>query len=89
MVLTLNCHWVGANAAPSMCVPAFSATSMYTIQGGNLVAVAASGSPNRWTFRNGNLVTARWPGDADRYAERLLEVMEETTAKRPLTAAVR
>src|SRR6185437_8205925 len=42
----------------SATAPAFSATSMYTLQGGNLVAVAPSGSPNRWTFRNGNLVTA-------------------------------
>jgi eukaryotic-like serine/threonine-protein kinase len=31
---------------------------MYTLQGGNLVAVDPSGSPNRWAFGDGSLVTA-------------------------------
>jgi outer membrane protein assembly factor BamB len=30
---------------------------MYTLQNGNLVAVAPAGSPNRWTFSSGTLVT--------------------------------
>ncbi len=38
--------------------PAFAGTSMYTLQNGNLVAVAPSGSPNRWTFAGRNLTTA-------------------------------
>jgi outer membrane protein assembly factor BamB len=38
--------------------PAFDGTSMYTVQDGNLVAVATSGSPNRWTFAGRNLDTA-------------------------------
>jgi outer membrane protein assembly factor BamB len=38
--------------------PAFDNTNMYTLQGGNLVAVSPSGSPNRWTFKDGSLVTA-------------------------------
>ena len=38
--------------------PAFDNTNMYTLQGGNLVAVSPSGRPNRWTFKNGSLVTA-------------------------------
>jgi outer membrane protein assembly factor BamB len=42
----------------SATAPAFGATGMFTLQGGNLVAVAPSGSPDRWTFSNGNLVTA-------------------------------
>lgn len=40
----------------SATAPAFDGTSMYTVQNGNLVAVAPSGSPNRWTFSNGTLV---------------------------------
>jgi outer membrane protein assembly factor BamB len=42
----------------SVSAPAFDSTNMYTLQGGNLVAVSPSGSPNRWTFRNGSLDTA-------------------------------
>jgi len=42
----------------SAAAPAFDSTNMYTLQNGNLVAVAHSGSPNRWTFSNGTLVTA-------------------------------
>jgi outer membrane protein assembly factor BamB len=38
--------------------PAFDNTNMYTLQSGNLLAVAPSGSPNRWVFGNGTLVTA-------------------------------
>jgi len=42
----------------SVSAPAFDSTNMYTLYGGNLVAVAPSGSPSRWTFKNGSLVTA-------------------------------
>ena len=42
----------------SFATPAFDSTNMYTLQNGNLVAVAPSGSPNRWTFKNGSLVGA-------------------------------
>ena len=42
----------------SISAPAFDSTNMYTLQGGNLVAVSPSGSPNRWTFNNGSLDTA-------------------------------
>ncbi len=42
----------------SATAPAFDGTSMYTLQNGNLVAVAPSGSPDRWTFGRGTLVTA-------------------------------
>jgi outer membrane protein assembly factor BamB len=42
----------------SIAAPAFDSTNMYTLYGGNLVAVAPSGSPNRWSFKNGSLVTA-------------------------------
>jgi outer membrane protein assembly factor BamB len=38
--------------------PAFDATTMYTLQNGKLVAVAAPGRPGRWTFSAGRLVTA-------------------------------
>lgn len=38
--------------------PAFGGTSMFTLAGGRLVAVGASGSPDRWTFGDGTLVTA-------------------------------
>lgn len=38
--------------------PAFDGTSMYTLQDGNLVAVAPVGSPNRWTFAGRHLDTA-------------------------------
>lgn len=39
-------------------VPAFDSTNMYTVQNGNLVATAHSGSPNHWTFSKGTMVTA-------------------------------
>jgi outer membrane protein assembly factor BamB len=42
----------------SVVPPAFDSTNMYTLQGGNLVAVSPSGSPNRWTFKNGSLDTS-------------------------------
>ena len=35
-----------------------SAKNMYTLQGGHLVAVDPSGSPNRWGFAKWTLVTA-------------------------------
>jgi len=38
--------------------PAFDTTNMYTLQNGELVAEAPSGSPRRWTFGDGTLVTA-------------------------------
>jgi outer membrane protein assembly factor BamB len=38
--------------------PAFDNTNMYALQGGNLVAVDPSGSPNRWAYGDGTLVTA-------------------------------
>jgi outer membrane protein assembly factor BamB len=38
--------------------PAFDGATMYTLQKGKLVAVAAAGSPDRWTFSAGRLVTA-------------------------------
>jgi outer membrane protein assembly factor BamB len=37
--------------------PAVSSSTMYTLQKGKLVAVSASGSPDRWSFGGGNLVT--------------------------------
>jgi outer membrane protein assembly factor BamB len=39
-------------------IPAFDGTNMYTVQNGDLVATAHSGSPNHWTFSNGTLVAA-------------------------------
>lgn len=45
-------------AFASHTAPAFDSTTMYTLQGGKLVAVDPSGSPNRWMFGNGSLVTA-------------------------------
>jgi outer membrane protein assembly factor BamB len=47
-----------AGTFASVSAPAFDSTNMYTLQGGDLVAVSPSGSPNRWTFANGNLGTA-------------------------------
>ena len=38
--------------------PAFAGTSMYTVNGGDLVASAASGSPSRWAFAGHNVDTA-------------------------------
>jgi outer membrane protein assembly factor BamB len=38
--------------------PAFDSTNMYTLQGGNLVALSPSGSSKRWTYKNGSLVSA-------------------------------
>ena len=42
----------------SQTAPAFDSTNMYTLDNGYLVAVDASGSPDRWSFGNGTLVTA-------------------------------
>jgi outer membrane protein assembly factor BamB len=42
----------------STTAPAFSASEMFTLEGGDVVAVDASGSPNLWSFGNGSLVTA-------------------------------
>ena len=42
----------------SRTAPAFDGNNMYTLDSGQLVAVAASGSPDRWSFGNGTLVTA-------------------------------
>jgi outer membrane protein assembly factor BamB len=47
-----------AGTVASDAAPAFDNTNMYTLQGGNLVAVSPSGSPKRWTFSNGSLVSA-------------------------------
>lgn len=38
--------------------PAVDGGTVFTLQQGKAVAVAASGSPNRWTFGSGTLVTA-------------------------------
>jgi outer membrane protein assembly factor BamB len=38
--------------------PAFAGRSMYTVNSGDLVASAASGSPTRWTFAGQNIDTA-------------------------------
>lgn len=38
--------------------------------------VPSYGAP--FTVRDGNLLTARWPGDAQRFAEELLEMLEST-----------
>ena len=42
----------------SSTAPAFAGGEMLTLQQGELVAVAATGSPDRWSFGNGSLVTA-------------------------------
>jgi outer membrane protein assembly factor BamB len=42
----------------SQTAPAFDNKNMYTLDNGHLVAVDASGSPDRWSFGNGTLVTA-------------------------------
>ncbi len=42
----------------SRTAPAVAGTTMYTLQDGKLVALSASGSPDRWKFGNGTLVTA-------------------------------
>jgi outer membrane protein assembly factor BamB len=42
----------------SSTAPAFDGGTMFTLQQGRVVAVAASGSPNRWSFGAGGLVTA-------------------------------
>jgi outer membrane protein assembly factor BamB len=42
----------------STTVPAVDGGTMFTLQQGGLVAVAASGSPDRWSFGSGSLVTA-------------------------------
>jgi outer membrane protein assembly factor BamB len=42
----------------SSTAPAVAGSTMYTLQQGKLVAVSASGSPDRWKFGNGSLVTA-------------------------------
>ncbi|MGO8956405.1 MAG: PQQ-binding-like beta-propeller repeat protein [Streptosporangiaceae bacterium] len=47
-----------AGSFASHTAPAFAGRTMFTLQNGVLVAVDASGSPNRWSFGNGNLVTA-------------------------------
>jgi outer membrane protein assembly factor BamB len=38
--------------------PAFAGSTMFTLQQGRVVAMAASGSPDRWSFGAGGLVTA-------------------------------
>lgn len=45
-------------AFTSKTAPAFDATSMYTLNNGNLVAADPSGTTTRWTFGSGTLVTA-------------------------------
>jgi outer membrane protein assembly factor BamB len=42
----------------SQTAPAFDASTMYTLQSGDLVAVDRSGSPDHWSFGDGSLVTA-------------------------------
>ncbi len=42
----------------STTAPAFDSAAMYTLQSGNVVSVAPSGSPDNWTFGDGTLVTA-------------------------------
>ncbi|MGN6793185.1 MAG: outer membrane protein assembly factor BamB family protein [Streptosporangiaceae bacterium] len=42
----------------SKTAPAFGGTNLYSLQDGNLVASAQSGSPDHWTFGDGTLVTA-------------------------------
>jgi outer membrane protein assembly factor BamB len=42
----------------SSTAPAFDGSTMFTVQQGRLVAMAATGSPDRWSFGNGTLVTA-------------------------------
>lgn len=50
----------GASVASfaSRTTPAFGDNNMFTLYGGNLVAVNPSGSPDLWTFGSGTLVTA-------------------------------
>ena len=42
----------------SSAAPAVAGSTLYTLQQGKLVAVSASGSPDRWKFGSGSLVTA-------------------------------
>lgn len=42
----------------SSTAPAVAGRTMYTLEQGKLVAVSASGSPDRWKFGDGSLVTA-------------------------------
>ena len=50
----------GASVASfaSRTAPAFGDNDMFTLDGGSLVAVNPSGSPDLWTFGSGTLVTA-------------------------------
>lgn len=47
-----------AGSFASSTAPAFARLNMYTLYGGNLIAVDPSGSPDHWAFGNGTLVTA-------------------------------